>query len=223
MRRNPQISSKIILSSKFQQLDRTVQILYVALLASADELGFVKNPDKVIEACKASQQDLEVLAAKSFVFWREDNVVIIQSWFVHNNEHFSAPKMDDEELVNRFHGLGMTDDGYTKRKGFKDHKLDNHESDFEKLWKAYPKRKGSSKTEARKSFSKVREDVEVLIKAIEIEKKSLQWQRETYIPHLSTWLNQRRWETVIGEDKNGGNSATDSTASSGWNISYDNR
>ena len=35
-----------------------------------------------------------------------------------------------------------------------------------------------------------------MVKAIEVQKKSEQWQRDNgqYIPHPSTWLNQRRWE-----------------------------
>ena len=38
--------------------------------------------------------------------------------------------------------------------------------------------------------------IDIMLKAIEVQKKSEQWQRDNgqYIPHPSTWLNQRRWE-----------------------------
>lgn len=66
--------------------------------------------------------------------------------------------------------------------------------DFETFWKAYPRKE--SKSQAKKSFSKVTAPLETLLQALETQKQSDQWKRNggQYIPYASTWINQRRWE-----------------------------
>jgi predicted phage replisome organizer len=68
------------------------------------------------------------------------------------------------------------------------------DTQFERFWKAYPKKKG--KDAARKSFKRVTVPVETLLDAIEKQKTWSEWQRDNgqYIPNPSTWLNQGRWE-----------------------------
>lgn len=68
---------------------------------------------------------------------------------------------------------------------------------FDELWKAYPRKQ--SKAAAQKSYRKLDPDGELLgalLSAVERQKKTRQWQEDggKYIPLLSTWLNQRRWE-----------------------------
>lgn len=70
------------------------------------------------------------------------------------------------------------------------------ETNFEKFWKAYPKKIG--KKAAEKSWSKIKSSTETLtliLNALEWQKKCDQWKRENgqYIPHPSTYLNQGRW------------------------------
>ena len=55
---------------------------------------------------------------------------------------------------------------------------------------------------ARQSFRKIRPDealVDTMVAAIGRWKKSEQWSRDggQFIPHPSTWLNQRRWEDEL--------------------------
>jgi len=70
--------------------------------------------------------------------------------------------------------------------------------EFEMFWSAYPRKEG--KGEAYKSFTKAINDcgatVQDLIDGIERYKCTEQWQRDggKYIPHPTTWLNQKRWE-----------------------------
>ena len=78
---------------------------------------------------------------------------------------------------------------------------------FEKFWSAYPKKVG--KKAAQKAFIKIKPNEELLekmLKAIETQKRSEQWQKENgqYIPNASTWLNGERWndEAVKNIDKN---------------------
>lgn len=68
------------------------------------------------------------------------------------------------------------------------------EMEFEQFWRCYPRKEGKQK--AREAFRKVDVDVGVLMDAVEQQKKSEQWRKNSgqFIPHASTWLNGRRWE-----------------------------
>lgn len=68
---------------------------------------------------------------------------------------------------------------------------------FDPFWTAYPRKE--KKPAARKAFEKLHPDGALLsrmLSALELLKRSPQWQRDggNYIPHASSWLNQRRWE-----------------------------
>lgn len=68
--------------------------------------------------------------------------------------------------------------------------------EFEAFWNAYPKVKQKSKQEAREAFEKVDVPLQILLDALEIQKKSNDWTKEggQYIPYPAKWLNKRRWE-----------------------------
>jgi hypothetical protein len=71
---------------------------------------------------------------------------------------------------------------------------------FDRFWEAYPRK--TAKQEAIKAFEKLKPDamlIETMVKAIERQKQSAQWQEDggRYIPHPATWINQRRWEDVL--------------------------
>ena len=68
---------------------------------------------------------------------------------------------------------------------------------FNTFWAAYPRHVG--KAVALKSFEKINPDEELLaamLTAINWQRYTRQWRENggQYIPHPSTWLNQRRWE-----------------------------
>jgi hypothetical protein len=76
--------------------------------------------------------------------------------------------------------------------------------EFKQWWEAYPKKVG--KQAAYKAFLKVDPDAELLKKMLETIKqwkKSKQWNKDSgqFIPHPQTWLNQGRWDDVLGEDE----------------------
>jgi len=74
------------------------------------------------------------------------------------------------------------------------------EQAFEKFWKAWPKK--VDRKEAYQKFLKVKEPVEVLLSAIERQKKSQQWEEKKYIPSPARWLSKEKWEDeVIVEQK----------------------
>ena len=74
-----------------------------------------------------------------------------------------------------------------------------YSEDFERFWKAYPKR--VSKGQAWKTWEKLRKakelpDVEELCKALSWRRIADDWEKDDgrYIPHPSTWLNAHGWE-----------------------------
>ena len=74
------------------------------------------------------------------------------------------------------------------------------ESDFDLFYSAYPIH--TSKLAAQKAFAKVKVDVQVLIKAIEVQKKDRKKKEESgvWLPRWkgpAPWLNQGCWEDEI--------------------------
>jgi hypothetical protein len=86
--------------------------------------------------------------------------------------------------------------------GIRAPKVNGHTNGFEytesfaKFWEAYPNK--TAKGDAFKAWQKIksRPAVEILLAAVEKQKSCSQWKRDSgqFIPHPSTWLNQRRWE-----------------------------
>ena len=65
---------------------------------------------------------------------------------------------------------------------------------FEDFWKAYPKKVG--KPAALRAFKTAKAEPALLMAGLSVWLKSTEWQKDKgqYIPHPSTFLNQRRWE-----------------------------
>jgi len=67
--------------------------------------------------------------------------------------------------------------------------------DFEKFWKAYPKKVGKKKVQDK--FDANNFPIDLIIKNLELQKKSEQWQNQQYIPNPETYLNQERWTDEV--------------------------
>jgi hypothetical protein len=68
---------------------------------------------------------------------------------------------------------------------------------FDAFWQAYPRK--TAKPQAAKAFARLRPDDTLLsemLSALTLQSQSDQWQREggQFVPHASTWINNRRWE-----------------------------
>ncbi|MDD5010439.1 MAG: hypothetical protein PHC68_18815 [Syntrophorhabdaceae bacterium] len=73
----------------------------------------------------------------------------------------------------------------------------NNTYGFDAFWTAYPKKVG--KGDAEKSWKKIKpgmELVEKMLSALSWQRRQDQWTKDggQFIPHPSTWLNQKRWE-----------------------------
>lgn len=79
-------------------------------------------------------------------------------------------------------------------------RTETYSPDFEIVWTAYPKHAG--KGAAWKAWQKHRPSrglQDIILQAIGQARKSKEWTEENgkFIPHLATWLNQRRWDDEL--------------------------
>jgi hypothetical protein len=74
---------------------------------------------------------------------------------------------------------------------------------FDEFWLAYPRKIG--KAAAERAWDRHKPPLEDVLKAIEVQKASDQWQKNDgqFIPHPTTWLNQGRWEDDVEGYNNG--------------------
>jgi len=65
---------------------------------------------------------------------------------------------------------------------------------FDRFWTVYPRKKG--KGAALRAWHHLKPPLEVVLAAVEAQRRSPDWQREggRFIPHPATWLNQTRWQ-----------------------------
>jgi hypothetical protein len=94
---------------------------------------------------------------------------------------------------NKNKGNKNKDNNTLKEKNIKKEK-------FQTFWKQYPRK--VAKAVAEKSFLKLNPNDELfekMLEALEQHKLSTQWLNHNckYIPHASTWLNQKRWEDIL--------------------------
>ena len=70
-------------------------------------------------------------------------------------------------------------------------------AEFAVLWDRYPRH--DAKTLAEKAYDAVSAPLETLLRAIEQQIQSDQWQRDNgrFIPQLATWLSQERWSDTL--------------------------
>lgn len=87
---------------------------------------------------------------------------------------------------------------------------------FDLFWSAYPLKK--SKKDARKAFAKVKAPLDMLLAALERQKKTPDWTKDggRYIPYASTWLNGERWEDEVKTGKPAADTARNSGSVEEW-------
>lgn len=74
----------IIDSDTFLDMPMSTQALYFHLSMRADDDGFINNPKRIQRMIGASDDDLKLLIAKSFIIVFESGVVVIKHWKIHN-------------------------------------------------------------------------------------------------------------------------------------------
>lgn len=71
------------------------------------------------------------------------------------------------------------------------------ESTFKKFWDLYPNKQGIAKAKEHWKNKRLYKYIDDIIKHVNYMKTTQQWKDKSFIPHGSTYLNQRRWEDGI--------------------------
>lgn len=70
------------------------------------------------------------------------------------------------------------------------------EAAFDSFWEAYPRK--TDKIVSKRRFLKISPKLySKIMEALEIQKKTKQWQDKDFIPQASSWLNRERYEDVV--------------------------
>ena len=120
----------IIDSDAFLDMPLSAQSLYFHLSMRADDEGFINNPKKIQRMIGASDDDLRILVAKSFIIPFESGIVVIKHWKIHNyirNDRYKETVYQEERAMlqvkeNNSYTLGMSD-------GIPDGRQNGHQMD----------------------------------------------------------------------------------------------
>ncbi len=107
----------IIDSDSFLDMPLTTQALYFHLNMRADDDGFVNNPKKIARMIGASDDDLKLLIAKSFILIFENGVIVIKHWrlnnYIRGDRHHETVYAEEKALLsvkkNGSYSLSQTD------------------------------------------------------------------------------------------------------------------
>jgi len=109
----------IIDSDAFLDMPLSTQSLYFHLSMRADDEGFINNPKKIQRMIGASDDDLKLLIAKSFIINFESGIIVIKHWKIHNyirGDRLQKTKYQEERQL-----LEIKDNGaYTLGSGLKE-------------------------------------------------------------------------------------------------------
>ena len=101
----------------------------------------------------------------------------------------------NNQVINVSRGeIVFSQNNFAKRNGMSRQKLRTFLKKLEKT-NAYPKKIGKKKVEDK--FNAIEFPIDKILKNIELQKQSDQWQTQQYIPNPETYLNQERWQDEV--------------------------
>ena len=108
----------IIDSDAFLDMPLSTQALYFHLSMRADDDGFINNPKKIQRVIGATDDDLKLLIAKSFIIPFESGIVVIKHWKIHNyiqSDRYKATVYTEEKALlsvkdNKAYTIGIPDE-----------------------------------------------------------------------------------------------------------------
>lgn len=213
-------SKDITENDAFLEMPLSSQALYFHLGMQADDDGFV-SPNRILRMIGCQSDDLRILIAKKFVLSFPDGVIVIKHWKINNylrpDRYKETTHIEKKELLRlkdngsySWYTNGIPNDIPLVDAGKDSIGKDSigkktitsfNNDEFVLFWKEYPKKVG--KGSAEKAWVKMQPPIQVVLEALQKQKNTEQWSKDNgqFIPHPSTWLNQRRWEDEVTEDK----------------------
>lgn len=152
---------------EWHQLEpRAAKLLVMLWLIASEDDGNLPSVGDLSFRLRVSEKDVQDALAKLSHWLEQDDIAPISSGY-----QSDAPETEKRERRDR---------GRTR-------------ADFEKFYEAYPKKK--SPGDAEKAFAKVDAPLDVLLAAVEAQKRTEDWRKDggRYIPYPATWLNQKQW------------------------------
>lgn len=215
MARGRLISKSLGSSRKFHSLLRVggkhgefCQVLFPLLIVNADDFGrlagdafTVKNV--VLPSSNRPERDFElalgVIAEVGLIdrYQVEGDIYIQINKFDEHQPNLhkrTGSRFPESPGISAKVRLNLTESNVTESKGT--HIREVVPDLFDQFWRAYPKKK--AKDAAQKAWEKRRPNPEllaVILRALERQKSSPDWQKESgrYIPFPATWLNRGQW------------------------------
>lgn len=77
-------AKSIVMSDDFLEMPTSTRCLYFTLGMFADDDGFVNNPKSIMRQISATEDDMKILIAKSYVLVFESGVIVIKHWRINN-------------------------------------------------------------------------------------------------------------------------------------------
>lgn len=78
-------SAYISSSDMFTEMSHSAQALYIHLMLSADDYGFIGNPKTTARLIGCGKETLNELEKYSFIIWFESGCVVIKHWWCHQS------------------------------------------------------------------------------------------------------------------------------------------
>jgi hypothetical protein len=147
--------------------------------------------------------------------WESRRVIVSEDLLASLKEAYAKrvnPIIEIEQIRLSYPGKAITDPDMPandpdmpqtklKKTKLKKTKLNNtslpvFSDEFETFWKTYPRKKNKDKAWAAwKKRNGTRPSIDVIVKAVETQKKCSQWIRDggQYIPYPATWINGGQW------------------------------
>lgn len=198
----------IITSEPVNQLGWPEEVFYRRLLSVVDDYGrFSGNPTLLRAACYPLQ--IDKVGNRDIGKWLTECVRagLVKAYTVHRKEYIEVVKFGQQVRAKSSKypdppGICVADDTHVISTGEQlvaDAHLDvdvfgvaNGRSRFLDFWHGYPRKVG--KGAAEKAWDKIHPD-DSLAEKILAAVSAQQWSPDTrFIPHPSTWLNEKRWE-----------------------------
>ena len=109
-------SKEIIDSDAFLDMPSSTQNLYFHLGMRADDDGFINSPNKIMNICKASKNDMDLLIVKNYVIPFESGVLVIKHWRINN--YLRTDRYKPTNYQDEYKQLSVKENGsYQKKVG----------------------------------------------------------------------------------------------------------
>ena len=117
----------------------------------------------------------------------------------------NGKQTESKPEANRKQTESHIGEGKEEESGKEEDEEKDYDANFEDFWAAYPRKQG--KIIAKEAFVRVLKngiDAQVILDAVEKQKKSNEWRSENgkYVPNPSKWLSEGRWEDDLGGSNN---------------------